>query len=128
MAKGFSGTFLKRYPETIVIPIMQTGAEGRIAFRACIFFTPFQSKWHIFEFYQMVYLELPSPPGLLGYFLRVSVSTYREGCRGQDGCFSARNGLGRHRRNAERRENCRRIEIGIRPSEWIKRKLRALNG
>ena len=128
MAKGFSGTFLKRYPETIVIPIMQTGAEGRIAFRARIFFTPFQSKWHIFEFYQMVYLELLSPPGLLGYFLRVSVSTYREGRRGQDGCFSARNGLGRHRRNAERRENCRRIEIGIRPSEWIKRKLRALNG
>ena len=120
MAKGFSGTFLKRYPETIVIPIMQTGAEGRIAFRACIFFTPFQSKWRIFEFYQMVYLELLSPLGLLGYFLRVSVSTYREGCRGQDVCFSARNGLGRHRRNAERRENCRRIEIGIRPSEWIK--------
>ena len=26
----------------------------------------------------MVYLELISPPGLLGYFLRVSVSTYRE--------------------------------------------------
>ena len=128
MAKGFSGTFLKRYPETIVIPIMQTGAEGRIAFRACIFFTPFQSKWRIFEFYQMVYLELLSPLGLLGYFLCMIVSTYREGRRGQDGCFSARNGLGRHRRNAERRENCRRIEIGIRPSEWIKRKLRALNG
>ena len=38
MAKGFSGTFLKRYPEAIIIPIMQTGAEGRIAFRACIFY------------------------------------------------------------------------------------------
>ncbi len=37
MAKGFSGTFLKRYPETIVIPIMQTGVEDKIAFRACIF-------------------------------------------------------------------------------------------
>ena len=94
------------------------GRQNR--FPRLYFFTPFQSKWHIFEFYQMVYLELLSPPGLLGYFLRVSVSTYREGRRGQDGCFSARNGLGRHRRNAERRENCRRIEIGIRPSEWIK--------
>ena len=51
-----------------------------------------------------------------------------EGRRGQDGCFSARNGLGRHRRNAERRENCRRIEIGIPLSERIKRKLCALNG
>ena len=40
MAKGFSGIFLKRYPETIIIPIMQTGAEGRIAFRACIFVHP----------------------------------------------------------------------------------------
>ena len=38
MAKGFSGTFLKRYPETIVIPITQTGVEGKIAFHACIFF------------------------------------------------------------------------------------------
>ena len=37
MAKGFSGTFLKRYPETIVIPITQTGVEGKIAFRACVF-------------------------------------------------------------------------------------------
>ena len=37
MEKGFSDIFLKRYPETIVIPIMQTGAEGKIAFRACIF-------------------------------------------------------------------------------------------
>ena len=33
--KGFSGVFLKRYPETSIIPIMQTDAEGRIAFRAC---------------------------------------------------------------------------------------------
>jgi len=49
MAKGFSGIFLKRYPETIIISIMQTGAEGRIAFRAC-FFTPSQSKWRFFEF------------------------------------------------------------------------------
>jgi len=38
MAKGFSGIFLKRYPETIIIPIMQTGAEGKIAFRACFFY------------------------------------------------------------------------------------------
>ena len=37
METGFVGIFLKRYPETIIIPIMQTGAEGRIAFRACIF-------------------------------------------------------------------------------------------
>jgi len=37
MAKGFSGIFLKRYPETIIISIMQTGVEGKIAFRACIF-------------------------------------------------------------------------------------------
>ena len=49
MAKGFSGIFLKRYPEDIIIPIMQTGAEGKIAFRAC-FFTPSQSKWRFFEF------------------------------------------------------------------------------
>ena len=38
MEKGFSDIFLKRYPETIIIPIMQTGAEGKIAFRACIFY------------------------------------------------------------------------------------------
>ena len=57
---------------------MQTGVEGKIAFRACIFFTSFQSKWRIFEFCPMVYLELLSLLGLLGYFLRVSVSTYRE--------------------------------------------------
>lgn len=77
MAKGFSGIFPKRYPDAIIIPIMQTGAEGRIAFCA-YFFTPFQSKWRIFEFYQMVYLELLSPLDLLGYFLCMSVSTYRE--------------------------------------------------
>ena len=50
MEMGFVGIFLKRYPETIIIPIMQTGAEGRIAFRACIFFTPSLLKWRIFEF------------------------------------------------------------------------------
>ena len=38
MEKGFSGIFLKRYPEAIIIPIMQTGAEGRIAFRAYFFY------------------------------------------------------------------------------------------
>ena len=38
MEKGFSDIFLKRHPETIIIPIMQTGAEGKIAFRACIFY------------------------------------------------------------------------------------------
>ena len=38
MAKGFSGIFLKRYPETIIISIMQTGAKGRIAFRAYFFY------------------------------------------------------------------------------------------
>ena len=67
METGFVGIFLKRYPETIIIPIMQTGAEGRIAFRACIF-----------EFYQTMCLELLSPLDLLGYFLCMSVSTYRE--------------------------------------------------
>ena len=40
MAKGFSDIFLKRYPEVIIIPIMQTGVEGKIAFRACIFVRP----------------------------------------------------------------------------------------
>ena len=38
MEKGFSDIFLKRYPETIIIPIMQTGVEGKIAFRACFFY------------------------------------------------------------------------------------------
>ena len=37
MAKGFSDIFLKRHPETITIPITQTGVEGKIAFHACIF-------------------------------------------------------------------------------------------
>ena len=69
MAKEFSGIFLKRYPETIIIPIMQTGVEGKIAFRAC-FFTPSRLKWRIFEFYQMVCLEMLSPLDLLGFFLR----------------------------------------------------------
>ena len=49
MEKGFSGIFLKRYPEAIIISIMQTGAEGRIAFRA-YFFTPSQSKWLFLSF------------------------------------------------------------------------------
>ena len=60
MAKGFSGTFLKRYPETIVIPIMQTGAEGRITFRACIFLPHFSqngaflsfTKWCTYSFFR----------------------------------------------------------------------------
>ena len=47
MAKGFSGIFLKRYPEDIIIPIMQTGAEGRIAFNAC-FFLPHLSQNGVF--------------------------------------------------------------------------------
>ena len=47
MAKGFSGVFLKRYPETIIIPIMQTGAEGRIAFCA-YFFYPISVKMVFF--------------------------------------------------------------------------------
>ena len=38
MAKEFSGIFLKRYPETIIIPITQTGVEGKIAFHACFFY------------------------------------------------------------------------------------------
>ena len=38
METGFVGIFLKRYPETIVIPITQTGVEGKIAFRACFFY------------------------------------------------------------------------------------------
>ena len=38
MAKGFSGIFPKRYPDAIIIPIMQTGAEGRIAFCAYFFY------------------------------------------------------------------------------------------
>ena len=51
---------------------------GQNRFPRLYFFTSFQSKWRIFEFCPMVYLELLSLLGLLGYFLRVSVSTYRE--------------------------------------------------
>jgi len=50
MAKGFSGIFLKRYPETIIISIMQTGAEGRIAFRACIFLSHFSQNGAFLSF------------------------------------------------------------------------------
>ena len=48
--------------------VNRRGRQNR--FPRLYFFTPFQSKWHIFEFYQMVYLELLSPLGLLGSFLR----------------------------------------------------------
>ena len=66
MAKVFSGIFLKRYPETIIISIMQTGAEGRIAFRVC-FFTLSQSKWRFFELCQIMCLGLLSSLDLLGF-------------------------------------------------------------
>ena len=50
MEKGFSDIFLKRYPETIIIPIMQTGAEGKIAFRACIFLPHFSQNGAFLSF------------------------------------------------------------------------------
>ena len=50
MAKGFSDIFLKRYPEVIIIPIMQTGVEGKIAFRACIFLPHFSQNGAFLSF------------------------------------------------------------------------------
>ena len=34
----FAGHFPERYPETVIIFITHTGAEGKIALRACVFY------------------------------------------------------------------------------------------
>ena len=77
MAKGFQTFSWKGIPRQSSFRSCKHAWKAK-SLSAPVFFTPSRLKWRIFEFYQMVYLELISPPGLLGYFLRVSVSTYRE--------------------------------------------------